>query len=186
MTRMAQSAAGGRKPTAARWRRAGPLLVALVAAAALAAACSSGGGSHDAASPSPNATSARSLATQAIRFDSCIRAHGIPDFPDSAVYMNGGQLELHVPGYLKSEPQFLSALQACQKYLIGGAAPVKHVNLDEELAFARCMRSHGITDFPDPASDGVFGINLSSAATPQFEAAAHACQSTGVHWNSAP
>jgi hypothetical protein len=158
--------------------------VVLVAAAVLAAAC--GSGSSDAASSSPNAASAQNSAEQSgIRFVSCIRAHGIPEFSDSALSVIGGQLELHVPNYLKSEPQFQSALQACRKDLPGGGASAKHVNIQEELNFARCMRSHRITNFPDPLPGGGFDIP-GDTNSPQFEAAAHACQSTGVHWNSAP
>jgi hypothetical protein len=175
MTRTAQPSAGGRKPPAPRWRRAGALVVALVAIAALATACS-GGGSHNAASPSSNATSAQNSAEQsAIRFESCIRAHGISNFPDSAVSVNGGQLELNIPLYLKSEPQFQSALQACQKDLPRGGASAKHVNIREELMFARCMRSHGIINFPDPLPGGGFNIP-GNTNSPQFEAADNACQ----------
>lgn len=55
------------------------------------------------------------------------------------------------------------------------------------LAYANCMRSHGIADFPDPDSGGQ--IDLKSAAeqggastdlavaSPRFQAAASACQS---------
>ena len=179
-----QSAADRRKQTTPPWRRAGPLLVALAAAAALVAACG-GGDSHDAASSSPNAASVQSSEQSGIRYASCIRAHGVPDFPDSAV-VSGGLLDINIPASFKDDPRFQSAEQACRRDLPGGTAPVKHVNLAKELAFSRCMRSHGITDFPDPSADGTFDINVASTTTPQFDAAAQACQSTGVHWNSAP
>lgn len=181
MTSTAQYAAERRKQTTPRRRRFGPVVVLLLAVAALAAAC--GASSHEATTPSPNSTSAQSSARQTgILFDSCIQAHGFPDFPDSAVTVNSGQLEIHIPGYLKSEPQFESVLQACERDLPGGGPPAKHVNLPEEISFARCMRSHGITDFPDPLPDG--GWDLSGdTSSPRFEAAAHACQVTGLHWN---
>jgi hypothetical protein len=174
ITRTAQPAAEGRKPTTSRWRQVGPLVVVLVAAAALPAAC--GGGPSGAASSSPNATSAQNSAEQsAIRFNSCIRAHGISNFPDSAVLVSGDQLDLNIPVSLKSEPQFQSALQACQKDLPGGGASAKHANIQEELIFARCMRSHGITDFPDPRPGGGFDIP-GNTNSPQFEAADNACR----------
>jgi hypothetical protein len=176
--------AGGRKQATQRWRRAGPLVVVLAMVAALAAACD--GGSHDAASSSRDAVSVQSSAEQSgIRYASCIRAHGVPDFPDSAV-VSGGLLDMHIPESFKVDPQFQSASQACRKDLPGGSAPPKHFNLQAELSFARCMRSHGITWFPDPMSGGEFNVNLASANSPQFTAAAQTCQSTGVHWNSAP
>jgi hypothetical protein len=46
------------------------------------------------------------------------------------------------------------------------------------LSFSQCMHTHGVTNFPDPGSDGripdpaSFGINQGS---PQFEAANQAC-----------
>jgi hypothetical protein len=184
MTRTAQPPAEARKRTAARWRRAGPLIVVLVAVAALAAAC--GGGSHDAASASPNATSAQSSARQSgILYASCIRAHGVQDFPDSAV-VSGGIFHMDVPSSFKNDRQFQSASQACRNDLPAGDIPArKHVNIREELNFARCMRSHGISDFPDPLPGGGWDVP-GDTNSPQFDAAALACQSTGIHWNSAP
>ena len=44
------------------------------------------------------------------------------------------------------------------------------------LQFARCMRAHGVTNFPDPNSSG--GIQISPADNPQspaFETAQNAC-----------
>ena len=49
---------------------------------------------------------------------------------------------------------------------------------EEALEFAGCMRSHGITDFPDPSSGGGFVFHASAGMTqsPQFQAAQKACQ----------
>lgn len=182
MIRTAQSPAKGRQRTTSRWRRIGPLVAVLVAVAALVAACS-GGGSPDATSSSPNGTSAQSSARQSgIHYASCMRADGVPNFPDSAISVNDGQIEFDVPGYLKSEPQFPSASRACQRDLPGGVVSAKHVNLQEQLEFARCMRSRGITDFPDPMPGGGWDLP-GDTNSPQFETAAHACQATGIHWN---
>lgn len=182
MTRTAQSPAEGRKRAAARRRRVGCLVVVLAAVTALAAACS-GGDSHAAASSSRNATSAQSSARQSgILFANCMRSQGVSNFPDPGP---GGLFD--VPRGVKREPQFQSASQACQKDLPGGgsAAKARHVNIQQELNFARCMRSHGITDFPDPLPGGGWDLPGNSNS-PQFEAAARACQSTGIHWNAAP
>ncbi len=115
-------------------------------------------------------------------YASCMRAHGVPNFPDSAVSVIGGQVEIHVPRAVKREPNIPSASRTCQKDLPGSVAPAKHVNMREELSFARCMRSRGISDFPDPLPGGGWDLP-GNTNTPQFEAAAQACQTTGIHWN---
>jgi hypothetical protein len=183
MIRTAQYSAEVRRRTIPQRRRAGPLVVVLVVAAALGAACG-GGASHSAAS-APNIASGQSPAGQrGLLFASCIRAHGIPNLPDSDVSVSGGRVSFHIPGYLK--PQFPSAFQACQRDLPGGDIPArKHVNIREEISFASCMRSHGITDFPDPLPGGGWDVP-GDTSSPQFEAAVHACQSTGIHWNDPP
>ena len=50
------------------------------------------------------------------------------------------------------------------------------------LAFARCMRAHGITDYPDPDANGNLPLNGQPGSdlnknNPQFKAAAAACKS---------
>jgi hypothetical protein len=51
-------------------------------------------------------------------------------------------------------------------------------------AYARCMRAHGVSDFPDPKvvtgphSQGImFHVERGEVASPTFKAADHACQS---------
>jgi hypothetical protein len=51
-----------------------------------------------------------------------------------------------------------------------------------ELAYAKCMRDHGISDFPDPQPGGGIGISGDRGGdldpdNPQFQAAADACKS---------
>jgi hypothetical protein len=169
-----QFSAEARKRTIPPWRLVSFRGVALLTTAALVAACGSGG-SNGVASSSSNRPSAQSPGRRnGVRFASCIRAHGIPNFPDSAVSAIG-QFETNVPRYLKAEPQFRSAVHACQRDLPGGGAAAKHVNVEQELTFANCMRSHGITDFPDPMPGGGFNIP-GNTNSPQFEAADNACQ----------
>jgi hypothetical protein len=47
------------------------------------------------------------------------------------------------------------------------------------LAYARCMRSHGVSDFPDPTTSGGVGIILPRGLNPNsptFKAASQACR----------
>jgi hypothetical protein len=53
----------------------------------------------------------------------------------------------------------------------------------DPLAYSRCMRSHGISDFPDPNAGGGYAIKNTKPGSdldpnnPQFKAAADACKS---------
>lgn len=67
------------------------------------------------------------------------------------------------------------AIAAC-----GGSSPKKSGGgskaASASLAFSECMRSHGVTNFPDPSTHG--GINLpagTNPAAPSFRAARSAC-----------
>jgi hypothetical protein len=60
-----------------------------------------------------------------------------------------------------------------------GSNPSQAGAQQEGLSFARCMRSHGVLQFPDPTANG--GINLDdipgiSPSSPAFKAAQTACQ----------
>lgn len=44
----------------------------------------------------------------------------------------------------------------------------------QALAYAQCMRSHGVSNFPDPNSQGAFA-QLPPASSPQYQTANKAC-----------
>jgi hypothetical protein len=77
----------------------------------------------------------------------CIRSHGVPDFPDPSP---GGTSV--IPSWINPQaPAFLSAQKACAKFL-GRGGPWA-ADASEKVALlnlARCMRSHGVPNFPDP------------------------------------
>jgi hypothetical protein len=64
----------------------------------------------------------------------------------------------------------------------GGSAPTTtgSGNFGKALAFSKCMRSHGVPDFPDPNSNGVFvqsnGSSSLSESQSVVNAAFKACQ----------
>ncbi len=154
-------------------------MLALAAGIALLTACSGG------SSSTGSATGQSTAYQQALAYAQCIRAHGIPDFPDpnskgQFVVQNGSS----DPTSNVSKSVANAALKACLSKAPpsiaqgpsgtqggGSATP-------NELKFAQCMRSHGEPDFPDPASNGSItlppGMN---AESPQFQAAEKACQS---------
>jgi hypothetical protein len=79
-----------------------------------------------------------------------MRSHGVPNFPDPSP---GGPSV--IPNWINPRaPAFLSAQKACSKFLVGGGRP-EPGEASEELALlnlAKCMRVHGLPNFPDPTT----------------------------------
>lgn len=136
----------------------GPAHIAAVmtgmAVAAVLAACSaspSSTGSGDAANTGASATAAA-----AVRYAGCMRSHGVPDYPGPN---SSGQLPKIVPSNESqlgvSDSRFTAAQGACQHLwpYQGPTAAQQRQELADALTFARCMRSHGVPDFPDPTTD---------------------------------
>jgi len=124
----------------------------------------------------------------ALAYSGCMRSHGIPDFPDpmrGGFTANGNLSSMTVNGVTvkESNAQYQTADQACQQYLgegTGGGPPDPQLQ-KAALAYSQCMRSHGITSFPDPKVTG-HSIRVAVPAgtvanSPQFQAANSACQS---------
>lgn len=133
------------------------LLVPLAALCAgiLVAAC--GGSSTPARSAS--------LSGSAVKFAGCMRTHGVPDFPDPSQAGGGGTQinesqsssanSISVDGVTLnvSAPAFQKAMSECAKDQPQGpalsAAQIAKIRASA-LAMAKCMRSHGVPNFPDP------------------------------------
>ena len=123
--------------------RAGISLVALVSGVALAGCGSTGAPSGtvtNGSSPNPKG------ASQALAFAKCMRGHGVSNFPDPA---GSG---IRITPSIAQQPAFRTAQSACRKYLPnGGQPPVTAPGARAAaLAFAKCMRTHGVPSFPDP------------------------------------
>jgi hypothetical protein len=59
----------------------------------------------------------------------------------------------------------------------GGSSPAPTAASNKAEQFARCMRSHGASNFPDPTAQGSFQLPASLTSSPQFKAADDACKS---------
>ena len=132
-------------------------------------------------------------AADAVKFSSCMRHHGVPNFPNPVITSNGsGTVSIRItpaPGFNKGSPQVQHALQSCQKYLPSGR-PSENITTAQQADYvkaAQCMRAHGINGFPDPVfTNGSVRFPLPQNAnpnnpqlnpnSPQFEAARHVCQ----------
>lgn len=175
-------------------RRVVLLTVALAAAALIAAGCGSTSTvpgvakvkpttSATTSSPSgtPAPTSKSDPTVQLLKFARCMRSHGVPSFPDPSNGALSGSSSAGSGGINPSSPQFQSAQQACRSLLPAGAqngnggAPSGRF-----LKFSQCMRSHGVSNFPDPTVTGNqigFKLPAGVASSPSFKSAQKACQS---------
>jgi hypothetical protein len=91
---------------------------------------------------------------QSLAFAECMRADGVPNFPDPTA--GGGLFRLRA-GTNPSSPAFKAAQAQCRKLMPGGGPPGPGSSTDPSpqtlahyLKVAQCMRKHGISEFPDP------------------------------------
>jgi len=122
-------------------------------------------------------------ATEQVAYSSCMRSHGVPNFPDPS----GGNSKRAVVNALQavSNSQAQAAENACQHLVPAGVwpgGPVQAITAQQQsdyLKAAACMRSHGITNFPDPTfSNGQVNTNIPSSIDQnslQFTQAAQIC-----------
>jgi hypothetical protein len=164
------------------------------AANAPTAPSASAAGGAPAAPPPAGSFQEQSL-TVGRQFAQCAREHGNPNFPDPAL-ANGG---LVWPGVDKQ--QIDAAEQSCAQILRQLASvpqvlePPSAETLEHMRQFARCMREHGVTEWPDPKPDGTFpllGTPLrglaqysGEAIPPQVMAARQACVQFEEEWRVA-
>jgi hypothetical protein len=169
----------GPDPRASWPRRARVAAVITVMAAALLAAACSGSPSSTGSGGSPNAGG--SANSQALAYSRCVRSHGVPDFPDPD---SSGQIpkEAVVRALREvSDSRAKAATNACANLNPAGqGSPTLTAQEQQDyLKAAACMRSHGITNFPDPAFSGGH-VNLSipssiDTTSRQFTQAAQTC-----------
>jgi hypothetical protein len=144
---------------------------ATAAAFALLAAGCGGGGAAGVASVSSTTTAAttstQSSPTQSglLAFARCMRSHGVPNFPDPQRFVGGNlKLTLH---QLAPSPAAMSACNGLLPTTGASAAQVspqqQRTELADGLSFARCMRSHGVSRFPDPTPQGQLTVEMVEA-----------------------
>jgi hypothetical protein len=168
-----------------RRRTAAVVLTVVVAGAALGVAgCGGSAGRRQAASD------------QLLARSECMRAHGIHSFPDP-VKANGSEGfpgtirqpdgSMTIAGITFRGPAFEAAEQACpQGGSAGHGSALSAGQKESFVAQARCIRTHGVPNFPDP----VFGprgwgvsVPLNAAQDPDSPAilkAENACAKVGT------
>ena len=169
-------------------RRVIPATAAITGVVLLVAGC--GGSAHSSTTTSSASSGApRDIASAAYKYAACMRDHGVSNFPDPRVSTsNGGtKVAIMVPRAIGSSPQFTTAQTACRGILpepskaeLAQQAHDQLVRKQDLLAFAHCLRDHGVSGFPDPNAHGQLTLQMVQAAgidltAPQVRTAALAC-----------
>ncbi len=173
---------------------------ALLAAAGVALAVSGCAGSSRKATAS---TGHYGPASSPAALSRCMRANGVSGFPDPIAGPSGAvglPLSENADGSLTAEgqtfagPALRTAERVCAVYLPPAGGPPPPVSAEQQrqaLAFARCMRAHGVPNFPDPTYSGgppagpPAGINAGSPPAdqqpvgPAFRSAIRVCGAGG-------
>jgi hypothetical protein len=107
-----------------------------------------------------------------------MRSNGVPGWPDPNSYGGFDKSKLTLQQLGASGSKVQAAQRACQHLLPGISATEQETQriLAQALRFSRCMRNHGVTNFPDPDSNGGIRIPDSVENTPGYGATLTACQ----------
>jgi hypothetical protein len=176
-------------------RRACLYAALLVALALPAVACGGSSSPGAAVGGSPG----NSASASAVAYSACMRNHGVPNYPDPS----HGQLPKGTAqDFGVSNSQYQAAERACRhllpnsdtrftasltQCLMTGDCPHAVVQraLTEGLNFARCMRNHGVPNWPDPTVDSTgrpsfqvtaAGISIASTRSPRMLSKMGHCQ----------
>jgi hypothetical protein len=137
---------------------------------------------------SPTTTVGRlSFEEAALQFTACLRNEGL-DVPDVQFGPNGQPLidPSTIEGIDIGSPEFTGAFAACLPIIQNAGVlereldPEQQAIVQDQLQeFSECMRTNGITDFPDPDPTGLTSFPLSAFTDFQdedFQAALEICQ----------
>ncbi len=139
--------------------------------------------SHSSASTDSGTQGGGTGQTDGLKFAKCMRSHGVRNYPDP----NKTGLTKLTPslGINLTSPTFQAAQKACQSLQPTGGklSPAKQQQMKKNaLDFSKCMRAHGVTNFPDPQFSNGGGVAIKITASsgidpnsPTFQAAQQAC-----------
>jgi hypothetical protein len=124
--------------------------------------------------------------TELLQLAQCMRAHGVPTFPDPSATEGTLGAMVSSAGLDLGSPTVKAALEACQQYTpTQNVSPAQSAARNsQELQFAQCMRAHGVPNYPDPsastgAGSGAVHVNLNGTgidfSSPTVQAAITAC-----------
>jgi hypothetical protein len=146
-------------------------VVAVAAFSLLAAGC--GGGRSPGVANVVSSTTAATTTTQngaaaLVAFARCMRSHGVSTLPDPST-IRPRAFKAAAQHLAASNPRFPAAQGACRHLLPNGGrgsqetTQQSRTRLADELSFARCMRNHGVSRFPDPTAQGGLSVEMVQA-----------------------
>jgi hypothetical protein len=116
------------------------------------------------------------ISRAAIGFSQCMRDHGhqVPDptFDDQGLPVFN-EPDVKDPGYQNDRQPCRVPLNNA---LVAAGVPNQKGTPEQWLAFARCMREHGV-DMADPTPDRLFSLDKNLYNSPAWQPAADACGS---------
>ena len=123
-------------------------LIGLISAGCGSKASSESGTVSSTGTTSSSATTKLSAQEKAVKFAECMRANGVPHFPDPDAK---GDFNFGVD---VTREVWLKAVDACKSLKPPGALSAKRTPKEQSasLRFAQCVRDHGVKDFPDPVN----------------------------------
>jgi hypothetical protein len=167
------------------------LVLGLLLALPLAVAACGGGDKSDGvaslggagkATPTTAAGGSSDRMQRALAWARCMRQHGV-NLPDPQI--SGDMIVQDLGDKGEDDPKVKAAQQACKQHLPNGGQPQgpnPQQQQQRALAFARCMRQHGVS-MPDPkvTAEGIAqelprGLD---PGDPRVQAAEHACHQYG-------
>jgi hypothetical protein len=182
-----------RRRTWRKWPASVRTAAAIIGTASLVLLAAACGGSPSSAGSSTGSggasTAGRTTSSQLLAFARCVRSHGVANYPDPN---SSGKLPTATPQQLGvSSAQYQAAQNACQHLLPNGAGGPTPAQVQQQrnslLPYARCMRTHGVPNFPDPDSRGHLDVGPGTDVpvnTPQFQRAFGACKHTLSYYQS--
>jgi hypothetical protein len=134
--------------------RAAAVIATTTTLALLVAAC---GASQPTSRTSGSANTATAPISQAVAFTRCMRSHGVSNYPDpnsrNSSPSTDGLPKVNLQALGASSSQVDTAERACQRTLPIGAQVSRTATaliVNRLTDFARCMRSHSVSNWPDP------------------------------------
>jgi hypothetical protein len=153
-------------------------LVAAIAVACLASLATACGSSSPSAPPNAASTPRHA----AVAYAECMRSSRVRNWPDPNSNGTFDKTKLTLQALGVSASRLAAAQATCRHLAPNGGQPPNQSQLEQAraqaLSYSRCVRTHGVSNFPDPASSGripdpaTVGIDQGS---PAFESANQAC-----------